>query len=368
MVLNESSPLSSMFVIATPISSMCPTIASVGAPSPARTRANEVPSVSECTSANAEAASRQTRAAGPSWPGRPVGEQQVAQERWDRHATHLRTASARAQLNVSSAPWNDAAPRRQAARSADATCGQPRARNVPFVTTFSDFAIHSTHAARSRRTVAVPDEPHLRREPGAEQVVHGRPAGAGDREGARASRSRRAGGPDPSRRRRAAAPVTQPSSWRPASPPHTDRSCDALSSGRSGGDSRNARYQHARTNRAGCAPQSCLGVFGAPAAWIPSTRLSRTSSRGTRPASNRRRRAAAAVRTAGARAAAPRCTRACTRGRARGRSCRAGTASASGRRRARRPSGSSPASAGPSAEIRPCAKPAEQPGSFVRGR
>ncbi len=50
-----------MFVIAIPISSMWPTIASVGAPSPARTRAYDVPSVSDVTSANAEAASRQTR-------------------------------------------------------------------------------------------------------------------------------------------------------------------------------------------------------------------------------------------------------------------------------------------------------------------
>ena len=49
-----------MFVTATPISSMWPKIASVGAPSPARTRANDVPSVSEVTSANVAAASRQT--------------------------------------------------------------------------------------------------------------------------------------------------------------------------------------------------------------------------------------------------------------------------------------------------------------------
>ncbi len=48
--VNDSRPLSSMFVTATPISSMCPTIASVGAPSPARTRANDEPSVSDVTS------------------------------------------------------------------------------------------------------------------------------------------------------------------------------------------------------------------------------------------------------------------------------------------------------------------------------
>ena len=57
-----------MFVTATPISSMCPTSASVGAARspPAATRANDVPSVSELdTSANAAAASRQTRAGRP---------------------------------------------------------------------------------------------------------------------------------------------------------------------------------------------------------------------------------------------------------------------------------------------------------------
>ena len=61
-VVNESRPFSSMFVTATPISSMWPTSASVIAPSPARTRANELPSVSEVTSAKDEAASRQMRA------------------------------------------------------------------------------------------------------------------------------------------------------------------------------------------------------------------------------------------------------------------------------------------------------------------
>ena len=71
IVVNESRPFSSMFVIATPISSMWPTSASVGAPSPARTRANDVPSVSEVTSANAAAASRQMRAGSSSWPEGP---------------------------------------------------------------------------------------------------------------------------------------------------------------------------------------------------------------------------------------------------------------------------------------------------------
>ena len=60
-----------MFVIATPISSMWPTIASVGAPSVAATRANDDPSVSEVTSANAEAASRQMRAGSSSCPEGP---------------------------------------------------------------------------------------------------------------------------------------------------------------------------------------------------------------------------------------------------------------------------------------------------------
>ena len=63
IVVNDSSPFSSMFVTAMPISSMWPTIASVGAPlrrrAPARTRSRACRSV---TSANAEAASRQTRA------------------------------------------------------------------------------------------------------------------------------------------------------------------------------------------------------------------------------------------------------------------------------------------------------------------
>ena len=61
-----------MFVTAMPISSMWPTIASVGASfSPARTRANDEPSVSEVTSANVAAASRQTLAASSSWPDGP---------------------------------------------------------------------------------------------------------------------------------------------------------------------------------------------------------------------------------------------------------------------------------------------------------
>ena len=60
-----------MFVIAIPISSMWPTIASVGAPSPARTRAYDVPSVSDDTSANAEAASRQMRVGSSSCPDGP---------------------------------------------------------------------------------------------------------------------------------------------------------------------------------------------------------------------------------------------------------------------------------------------------------
>ena len=62
MVVNESRPLSSMFVTATPISSMWPTSASVGESSPTRTRANDEPIVSEVTSANSDAASRQMRA------------------------------------------------------------------------------------------------------------------------------------------------------------------------------------------------------------------------------------------------------------------------------------------------------------------
>ena len=71
IVVKESSPLSSMFVIAMPISSMCPTIASVGAPSAARTRAKDVPRVSEVTSANADAASRQMRDGSSSCPDGP---------------------------------------------------------------------------------------------------------------------------------------------------------------------------------------------------------------------------------------------------------------------------------------------------------
>src|SRR5581483_11518066 len=46
--------------------------ASVGAPSPALTRAYEVPRLSEDTSANPAAASRQTAAAGPSRPDGPT--------------------------------------------------------------------------------------------------------------------------------------------------------------------------------------------------------------------------------------------------------------------------------------------------------
>ena len=71
-VVNESSPFSSMFVTVTPTSSMCPTSAIVAASlCAARTRANEVPSVSEVTSANAEAASRQTRVGSSSCPDGP---------------------------------------------------------------------------------------------------------------------------------------------------------------------------------------------------------------------------------------------------------------------------------------------------------
>ena len=61
-----------MWVTAIPISSMWPITASVGAAPPAPTRANEVPSVSPCTSANAAAASRQTAAAGSSCPEGPT--------------------------------------------------------------------------------------------------------------------------------------------------------------------------------------------------------------------------------------------------------------------------------------------------------
>ncbi len=54
-----------MCVTATPTSSMCPKSASVEAP-PAATRAKELPRLSECTSANFDAASRQTAATGSS--------------------------------------------------------------------------------------------------------------------------------------------------------------------------------------------------------------------------------------------------------------------------------------------------------------
>ena len=72
MVTNERRPFSPIEVTAKPISSMWPTSASVGAPSPERTRANDVPSVSLVTSANAPAASRQIRATGSSCPEGPA--------------------------------------------------------------------------------------------------------------------------------------------------------------------------------------------------------------------------------------------------------------------------------------------------------
>ena len=71
-VVNESSPFSSMFVTVTPISSMCPTRASVGAPGAAAvTRANDVPSVSDVTSAKSDPAARQTWAGSSSCPDGP---------------------------------------------------------------------------------------------------------------------------------------------------------------------------------------------------------------------------------------------------------------------------------------------------------
>src|SRR5438067_5726513 len=60
-----------MCVIVTPISSMWPRSASVGAPSPRPTRANDVPSVSVVTSANADAACRQIFAGASSCPDGP---------------------------------------------------------------------------------------------------------------------------------------------------------------------------------------------------------------------------------------------------------------------------------------------------------
>ena len=53
--------------------------------SPARTRANDVPSVSEVTSANADAASRQTRAASSSWPEGPDAVSKDVQKVGGRH-------------------------------------------------------------------------------------------------------------------------------------------------------------------------------------------------------------------------------------------------------------------------------------------
>ena len=71
-MLNESRPLSSMFVIATPISSMWPTSASVGAPSPgARRGRTRCRACRECTSANADGGVAPDGGRRPSCPDGP---------------------------------------------------------------------------------------------------------------------------------------------------------------------------------------------------------------------------------------------------------------------------------------------------------
>src|SRR3954469_3419690 len=60
-----------MSVIGTRTSSMCPITTSVGAPSLERTRTNDDPCVSDQTSPNCAAASRQMRAGSSSWPDGP---------------------------------------------------------------------------------------------------------------------------------------------------------------------------------------------------------------------------------------------------------------------------------------------------------
>ena len=72
IVVNESSPFSSMFVIVDPdLVDVTDERERRRAVAPARTRANDVPSVSDVTSANAEAASRQMRAGSSSCPDGP---------------------------------------------------------------------------------------------------------------------------------------------------------------------------------------------------------------------------------------------------------------------------------------------------------
>ena len=80
----------SMCVTTTPISSIWPSRASVGAPSvAARTRAKEVPSVSLVTSAKAEAACRHTADAGSSCPVGPAAQEEVAEELRNRHGLRI---------------------------------------------------------------------------------------------------------------------------------------------------------------------------------------------------------------------------------------------------------------------------------------
>ncbi len=74
-----------MFVIAIPISSMWPTSASVGAPSPARTRANDVPSVSLVHLGERGGGVAPHARRGLLVSGRAAGEQELAQEIGNRH-------------------------------------------------------------------------------------------------------------------------------------------------------------------------------------------------------------------------------------------------------------------------------------------
>ena len=71
MPLKRRKPSSSMCETISPISSMWPTIASVGPPAVPGTRAQTDPMTSVTTSANAEAASRNTPAGAVSYPDGP---------------------------------------------------------------------------------------------------------------------------------------------------------------------------------------------------------------------------------------------------------------------------------------------------------
>ena len=90
-----SRPLSSTWVTATPISSMWPITASVGAAAPRRaTRAKEVPRCRRAPRRRPRRPSRQTAAAGSSCPEGPTRPQEVVEEGGNRHGLRIQPGSA----------------------------------------------------------------------------------------------------------------------------------------------------------------------------------------------------------------------------------------------------------------------------------